>query len=79
MAALVGHQNHKQKIQYTMSLKRDNDALKAANVEMGEDAANLNPNPNPKIPNPNPNPKTPNPNPKTPDSNPKYLNPGSPS
>ena len=39
MAALVGHQNHKQKIQYTMSLKRDNDALKAANVEMGEDAA----------------------------------------
>ena len=38
-AQLAGHQNHKQKIQYTMSLKRDNDALKAANVEMGEDAA----------------------------------------
>ena len=33
MAVLVGHQNHKQKIQYTMSLKKDNDTLKARRAE----------------------------------------------
>lgn len=39
MASLVGHQNHKQKIHYTMKLKEDNSALKQQQQAMGDELA----------------------------------------
>ena len=42
MAALVGHQNHKQKIQHTMRIKQENTNLRNERDRMAEDLASHN-------------------------------------